>query len=200
LAVGVGPVTSIPQARNKMLFVLGAVENHSNLNWDTIIVTTVGASVNISHIDSKTHVYPMPLLEMEAGRKRLMKEDKSLLSLGGYIDIQTHLQMNIWSLTAFSHQVPFSAMEFNSRCLNGAVGNYCRMDNGYDIQVRKHLAFGSAVYCPKDRGIIGDLVDYVIDPEDFCLDRHLEINQEPVADKVSKSDYVTAIEELIRRI
>jgi hypothetical protein len=197
LAVGVGPVKFCPKAGHKILFVLGAVESHYKLDWDNIIVTSRGAAVNLFNYASKTLVHPMPLLEMEAGRRRLMKKEETFMRLEGPCTNMVNWEMSAWSLPS---QHPFSAIEFNSRCLNGGIGVYLRMDNGYDIQVRKHLAFGSIVYCPKDRGIIGDLADVVLDENDYNQKKHLEIKQEPIEDKVSKSDYITAIEDIIRRI
>jgi hypothetical protein len=197
LAVGVGPVTSCPQARWKILFVLGDTARHKEFGWDTLIVTSRAALVNVFMHNSKTYVHPMPLLEMEAGSRRLMKQDRSTIRLGGPIG-KMDCQMSLWGLPE-PGQVPFSAMDFNSRCLNGAVGDYSGMDNGYDIQVRRHLALGSVVCCPKDRGVIGDLADVVIDESDLLEGKHLEMKQEVIEDKVSKSDYVAAIEELIRR-
>jgi hypothetical protein len=199
LAVGVGAVTSCPQAERKISFVLGQTGLHKDFGWSDIVVTSQSAYSKLFSHGSRIYLHPMPLLEMEFGRKRLMKEDKSLIRIGGFMMSHLDYQATLWQLPDWNWQVPFCAMEFNSRCLNGASGNYLQMTDGYDIQVRRHLALGSPVYCFKDKEVIGDLVDVVFDQDDYMNQTHLETIQEVIEDKVSKEDYILAIEELIRR-
>jgi hypothetical protein len=54
----------------------------------------------------------------------------------------------------------FSPNDFNSAVRGGAVGFYPSwMEDGYDLQVRRHLCLGGAVMCPRDNGVLGDLAD-----------------------------------------
>lgn len=192
LAIGVGPVTSCPQAEKKMLFVLGSTLAHKDFGWDTYIVTSRAAYNKLFSYGSRIFLQTIPLLDMEAGSRRLMNSEEYLISLNGAFAHQTDFHMSCWRLSDFDIEVPFCAMEFNSRCRNGAIGNYYNMTDGYDIQVRKHLALGSPVICPKDKDVIGDLAGFVDDNSEKSE------KQEPIEDKVSESDYITAIEEIIR--
>jgi len=200
LAVCVGPVRGCPLARRRMLLVLGPTSWHSKrADWDDVVVTSPAAVRNaVRHFGHGPRFYlnPPPLLAMEAGRRRLMKRRVIGLcaSPGGEQEGgPAVIEMALWSLPE-GRQVPFSAMEFNSLCLNGAYGVYRKMGDGYDVQVRRHLALGSPVLAPRDEGVLGDLAERCL--ENF--DGH-SIPVEPVEDKVSIEGYVEALKEVIRR-
>jgi hypothetical protein len=58
----------------------------------------------------------------------------------------------------------FSPNDFNSAVRGGAVGFYPPwMEDGYDLQVRRHLCLGGAVMCPRDKEVLGDLADLCCD-------------------------------------
>lgn len=201
LAVCVGPVTSCPIARRRVLLVLGPTAWHPKCaEWDDVVVTSPAAERNaLGHFGHgvRVRLNPPPLLAMRAGRRRLLKRNVRGLcaSPGGEQEgaPASVIEMALWSLPE-GCQVPFSAMEFNSLCLNGAYGVYRRMGDGYDIQVRRHLALGSPVLAPRNEDVLGDLAELCL--EDF--DGH-SIPVEPVEDKVSVEGYVEALRETIRR-
>jgi ribose 1,5-bisphosphokinase PhnN len=85
----------------------------------------------------------------------------------------------------------FSSREFNSLAGNGAFGVYAGMADGYDVQVRRHLAFGSPVVCNQDRDVIGDLAD-------LCVQNEGEmVRVERVKDGVRERDYLDSLDEII---
>jgi hypothetical protein len=197
LAVGAGPVTSCPLAKQRLLFVLGPTAAHQDFDWDVAVVTSPKAQKNAS-LRFKTHcrvcLHPMPLLSMEAGKRRLRDNVSTALCASPIPPSEVYgVQMSLWAWT--KERGPFSAMEFNSLCRHGAYGYYCGLDDGYDVQARRHLALGSPVVCDCDPNVLGSLVDHCVP-----LVRLLPSKKEVVADRVGISEYVRAIEEMIRSI
>ena len=198
LAVCLGPVSSCPRADRMVLLVMGPTHGHHEMGWDDVVVTSPRArSSAMRHFGHgvRVHLNPPPLLAMQAGRRRLMerKVEGLCASPSGPHENWPVISMSLWSLPN-EGEVPFSAMEFNSLCLNGAYGIYRYALDGYDIQVRRHLALGSPVLAPRDEEVTGDLAELCL--EDF--DGH-SIPVDPVEDKVLVEDYVGALEDIVRR-
>lgn len=194
LAVGVGPVLSVPLAKRKMLFVLGPTRLHQDLDWDDVIVTSPKAQRNAESrfkSYSRLELHPMPLLDMEAGKRRI--RDRVQVSLCAFPVLigAANVQMGIWS----NGEMPFDSMEFNSLCRHGAYGYYCGLDDGYDIQVRKHLAFGSPVVCDCDPEVLGDLASSCVQSV-----KELPSEQRVVPDSVVIFEYEKEIKSIIRSI
>lgn len=197
VAFCVGPVSTCPLAKTRVLFVLGPVAAHRNFDWDVVVVTSQkAAQCAMAAFGTAPRVYlaTPPLLDMEAGRRRLMDQQTLALCASGSLAAPqdgNYLRMAWWTLPK-QEEVAFSALEFNSLCRHGAYGVYGG-DDGYDIQVRRHLALGSPVICPCARDVIGDLADMCSTDEPKKLD-------EPVKDDVTKQDYAQQISEAIRRV
>ena len=200
VAVCIGAVRSCPVAARRILFVLGPTKWHHDLGWDEVIVTSQRAAINITRQfghGSRVFTCPPPLLEMRAGSRRLMEpQNNSIIHLSSSRpkpEDAVTAHMPIWTPlrkppVGGAVTIPFSPMEFNSRARHGATGYYGGMDDGYDIQVRRHLAFGSRVECPEDKLVMGDLLD--------VCNRDIE----PVEDEISKSDYRDQLTELLGRL
>jgi len=193
LAVGVGPVSSRPLSDKGILFVLGPTAAHRCGDWDTIIVTSPKAERNVkkAFTGKDVRLMPIPLLELDAGRRRLMDRIATGLCASPVpVDFDC-IQMALWSWP--KSRMPFCVMEFNSLCRHGAFGYYCGLDDGYDVQVRRHLALGSPVVCDCDPEVLGGL-------ESHCVTtvRELPLKQEAVEDMVKIDDYEQQIENIVR--
>jgi len=84
-------------------------------------------------------------------------------------------------------------LEFNTEARRGAVGYYpAWMEDGYDVQVRRHLSLGSAVVCRRDPEVLGRLAD-------LCFDEVSDIRE--IGDAVPcagiEADYGATIMNLI---
>jgi len=203
VALCAGPVTSCPYAKRRILLVLGPTHLHRDFGWDDVVVTSPRAQRNamwkFNH-GTRFYMHSPPLLNLEAGRLRLMerKVDGLCAAPCGPHVRWPATSMALWSLPS-EGDIPFSAMQFNSLCLNGAYGIYRGMGDGYDVQVRRHLALGSPVVLGcRDADAIAVLGE---DLADVCLDGFdgHSIPVEPVEDKVSVEGYKEALREIIRR-
>jgi hypothetical protein len=170
LAICVGPTNICPLAKKRVLLVLGPTELHYDLEWDGVVVTSEKAKrLATTSFGYKTKVVlnPPPLLELEAGKRRLMESQNIPLHASSKKDmifpeyIAEYLYMSWWVYS--EKAIPYSSMEFNSHALNGLYGYYLGMSDGYDIAVRRHLALGSPVVCNLDEEVIGDLTSYCVD-------------------------------------
>jgi len=170
VAFCLGPVSSCPLARHRVLLVLGQTRHHPDMNWDLVLVTSskarrlalakFGHGVKVVQID-------LPLAEMEFGSKMIVESvdyvalRASELKFGGGEDFALWANIDDDPLSRGTelHRRLFCLRTFNALVRSGAVGLYEDMEDGYDIQVRRHLALGGKVVCPRDKEVIGDLVD-----------------------------------------
>lgn len=198
LAVCVGPVSSCPRAKKRVLFCFGPTKNHLDLKWDIVVATSEKAVGNAMARFGHRATYccrEVPLLEMTAGRRRLMKEKVVSLCLSPQMGV-AEVNMCLWGRPSMG-QVHFSSMEFNSMCLNGAYGLYVD-DDGYDVQVRRHLALGSPVVVPMREGL-GSIADKVFTMEEFTNGLPEE-RVEPIADSVRVEDYEVFVDSIVRSL
>lgn len=202
LAICVGPVASCPVADKKILFAFGPSACHRDLGWDCVVATSEVARDNLAMrfgLQCSCLCIPVPLLEMESGRRRLMEEWQVSLyasPLKGMADVN----MCLWGRLV-EGQVPFSTMEFNSLCRNGAYGLYVDAD-GFDVQVRRHLAFGSPVVVAGDSQVLPEwLRDKVFRLEDLSDDGKPPVRKvDPVEDQVLTREYEASVRSVIRRV
>lgn len=202
LAICVGPVTSCPVADKRILFAFGPSSCHRDFGWDCVVTTSEVAKANLMARFGHGCSYrciPVPLLEMQSGKRRLMSENQVSIyaaPLKGMADIN----MCLWGIPR-DGQTPFSTMEFNSLCRNGAYGLYVDGD-GFDVQVRKHLALGSPAVVAGNMDVLPEwLRGKVFKIEDLSDDGRLPVKKvEPVVDQVSESDYEASVRSIIRRI
>ena len=185
VAICVGPVSDCPPARKKVLFIMGQTKNHSDLNWDQIIVTSDKAKTlalrKFGHGIKVRKIVP-PVIGINDARNRIVDNFKGFLihaSDSKSLGRQTVKTFSLWGSCdngdiwneyndlGFHFKVwksrvkeMFSSFEYNSMIRGGAVGFYPEaMEDGYDIQVRRHLALGGRVICRQDRDVLGDNVD-----------------------------------------
>lgn len=182
LAICVGPVDSCPLAYKRVLFILGQTVNHLDLGWHTVVVTSEKARrLALERFGHRCRVLLQlpPILGLEMGRRRIMEPTKIWLHASDYGceecdsqqnpetgDDEPTLRMCLWATNKKDRL--FNALEFNSLVRAGARGWYptatspdmVGMEDGYDIQVRRHLSLGGFVSCSAERGVLGDLVDY----------------------------------------
>lgn len=195
VAFCVGPVGSCPLAKTKVLFVFGPISAYPALEWDVVVVTSHKAAeraVAAFGPAPRVRIAVPPLLAMEAGRRRLMdKREMPLHASCDHAEIDDAVRMAWWAQPR-DGEISFTPLEFNSLCRHGAYGVYEDTD-GYDLQVRRHLALGSPVVCPCDRDVIGDLADVCSPDEPKPL-------KEPVADNVTQQDYEQQLDDALRRV
>jgi hypothetical protein len=200
VAVCVGPVSSCPLSKRRVLFVFGPTCIHPDYNWDLVVVTSDKARIKaVRRFGHKVMVFlaPPPLLALEAGRRRLMDPQDGWIHASPLNDVSgpnKMTRMALWS-NPKDGQHPFNPMEFNSRALNGAKGFYMGMDDGYDIQVRRHLHLGSPVVCPRDREVIGGLADVC-----FETIESVASIREPILDGITTAGYKSTIQDIMRRV
>jgi len=193
----VGPVGSCPLAKKRVLFVLGPVAMHKNLDWDVVIVTSKAARVAaVTAFGHKSRVFvcPPPLLDLHAGMRRIMDNRRFPIHANSdYVTSESITKMAWWRSPVAGESV-FSPLEFNSACRHGAYGFYLDMIEGYDIAVRRHLALGSPVICKPNKAVLGDLAD-------ACCDGSVKIPErvEPISDPVTIFGYLGEFEEIFRR-
>jgi len=205
LAVCVGPVSSSPLAKKRVLFVFGPSFGHRDLDWDIVVATSpkmLDTAVSMFGQNARVFLASPPLLNMESGRRRLMEPKKTWMQgsnlwsfvSDGDVDHDPLTRMTMWSLPEDGRPL-FSPMEFNSLALNGGRGFYLSVPDGYDIQVRRHLALGSPVVCEREYSVIGELADVCFDSLHGVPDRI-----EPIPDPVREEDYVAQLDEIMRRV
>jgi hypothetical protein len=239
VAVCIGPVTLCPPAKKRVLFVLGQMANHIDLNWDMVVVTSDRArQLALAKFGHGTKVMKLvpPVLELTAGRRRVVEEFRGLLhasdsfekygpscvkkmSLWGVnpapetyngspaflYPVSRPLAWETWECAKPKHiNVPklvslFSSLEFNSLVRGGAIGYYPRfMEDGYDIQVRRHLALGGRVICKPDPEVLGKYAKLV----DDVANHNKIVDFNPTKPEIwegTEHDYAAGIEEAIRR-
>lgn len=212
VAVCIGPVKHCPPAKKRILFVLGQTQYHADLDWDMIVVTSPLARrlaiKKFSH-RAKVHKLIPPVLQLHTGRRRLVEENRDFLHASdiyfGSDKIKT--MMNLWGTSKMQtldlgdvgKTKMFTALEFNSLVRGGGVGLYPDwMQDGYDVQVRRHLALGGRVICRKDKELLGDANDLV---DDIATKPELlDLNPtKPVIWKETEETYAAGIQEVIRR-
>jgi hypothetical protein len=200
LAVCVGPVRSRPLAKASVLIVLGPTYRHDNLEFDGVVTSCEAArGFAVQKFGHGTKVFkaPPPILGLVHGKRRMVEERKLwLTAIDGECGLESRgypgdeAVMGVWDK---GDARAFSPLEFNSLVKGGAVGFYPYMVDGYDVQVRRHLALGGRVVCERDRDVIGDLVDLVDDRGK--LDKFGSIK--PVGCVGRVEDYVSAIREIV---
>lgn len=196
LAVCVGSVAVCPLAKKRILFVLGQVKNHPVGDWDGIVVSSSMAQdlafKRFGH-GFRSLVAPPPILGLEAGRRRLVNPENGMIHLsdGGFSFPDDVLVFRTWGNCQFDvkREFLYSNLDFNSKIRAGCVGYYpSDMEDGYDIQVRRHLALGGSVICRRDKLVLGDLTN-----------RCFELG-EKIPDKIEAVDCVGDLEEYVDKI
>jgi hypothetical protein len=224
LVIGIGPVKMRPVAKRAVLFALGETRFHHNLEWDLVVVTCKKAVANVLKImghKCKLVIAPPALTDLHVGRRRIVDDNRYGLYAGSWITIGLDslysfgiYQMNLWDdYVAADAVVPgvrvknmdyvnkidvYSSLEFNSLVRGGAVGIYpAWMDDGYDIQVRRHLALGGSVMCSRDKDVIGDLADIVYDIKDIVDFEKVERRDGNFGDINEIDNYAEKIREIV---
>lgn len=195
LAVGVGPVASCPLSRRKLLVVLGPTACHADLDWDMAVVTSRKAqkiaSLRFNRVKGVV-CCPMPVLALDAGKRRL-RDRETIPICASPVKVDDCDQFNLWGS---QRKIPqFCAMDFNSRCRHGAYGYYLGLEDGYDVQARRHLALGSPVVCNLDEEVLDDLTS-------SCVQSINEIpeKQTVIPDWVSEREYQSEILKIARNM
>jgi len=217
VAICIGPVSSCPPAKKKILFVFGQVANHPDFDWD-IVVTTSGMArdFSVKKFGHQVRAYKVipPVLSASAGRRLLVDSRRGYIHASEMLCQSSSVKtFNIWGAKRSKIEIGtrarndwqdlrprfFSALEFNSLIRGGAVGYYpSSMADGYDVQVRRHLAFGGRVVCKKDKHVLGRACDFVDDIEVNHDLFELEPRKPKVWPETEKS-YAKSIKEIIRR-
>ena len=206
LAICVGPVKTCPPAKKRVLFVMGMTLSHSDLNWDTVVVTSPKAVKFASSefgLSARCKLLIPPVLQLDAGKRRIVFDKREVFIHAS--EIAGHQKgvaecFHLWAIPekvteSFLDAPPkiFTAMEFNSLIRGGAKGIYPDwMGDGYDVQVRRHLALGGRVKCRPDREVIGDYADLIGDTGNT--------NGEPVIWPGTETEYADGIHEIIRKV
>ena len=166
LAVVAGPSKTCPLARRRILFVLGQTKHHLRADWDSVVVTSEKAqriARGMFGYGCRMIVAPPPLTMLHIGRRRNAEKKAGLIHVSeGGVSLPTDcLAMRTWGYFPFNtEEALFSDLEFNTCVRAGMTGFYPdTMEDGYDIQVRRHLALGCPVVCRKDVEVIGPLVN-----------------------------------------
>lgn len=204
IGVVVGPARVCPLARKRVLFVLGRTADHLIANWDAVVVTSEKARSlafrRFGH-GCRIVVAPPPLVGLHLARRRIVEPWTGLVHVsgGGMSLPESVFIMRTWGNQPFSSVRPeecYSDLEFNSLVKAGAVGFYPEdMEDGYDIQVRRHLALGGSVVCRKDKQVLGELAD-------LCLDKipSEKVKMKPIDCAGSKDEYNDKVLTSLRRI
>ena len=221
VSVCIGPVSSCPPAKKRVLFVLGQTASHTDLDWDVVVVTSDKARKLVlnkfGHGVCVRKLIP-PVFDLDAGKRRLVDEKRGylhaseaatypsagvrMLNLWGTLATRgtgdwIHGPCDWWAAKCISL---FTTLEFNSLVRGGAIGYYPQwMEDGYDIQVRRHLALGGRVLCNQDKGVLGDYADLV---DDIVWKPKLkDLNPtKPQVWEGTKYDYAAGILDLIGRL
>ena len=178
VAMCVGPVTHCPLARRRILFVFGMTKNHLSADWDIVVVTSESArkiALRYFGYGPRIFLLPPPLSGLHLARRRIVDPKRELLhaSEGGFVLRADVGILSLWADLGFERSEPenlelpippppqqFSLLEFNSRIKAGAIGFYPKeMEDGFDLQVRRHLALGGPVICRRDPAVIGSLAE-----------------------------------------
>ena len=212
VAIGVGPVVALPVGRKRVLFALGPIAEHSDCDWDVIVVSSRAALRSAREkfgYRAKIVVSEPWLAGSTLGRHRVGFDRKVRFlhasSLGSGSRVQDIfrfsndvLAMGLWSSYADvgGKVVPFDLLDFNCLVRNGAIGVYMSRTDGHDIQVRRHLALGGCVVCSRDVEVLGDLTDLCFDLDAVSWDS-VATHQEPVECLGSRDDYAGLIAEVV---
>jgi len=166
IAICIGPVTKwIPQARCKILLILGPVDQHQDFDFDIIIVTSeiaLDKSIRrFGHL-KKYRIIEPAILGINAGSRRIVAERKTFLHLSSKNYDDTPRVDNIEMMQVWSGNIwpIFKALDFNSLVKGGAVGIYMESE-GYDLQIRRHLSLGGSVFCLDDMSGMGEWSKFV---------------------------------------
>ena len=178
VAVCLGPVTSRPLAKKSVLVVLGMTRSHADLSWDVVVVSSRKAQENASRFDgADVRITDSFIPDVELGRRRNFTPFDSPVFIHtsefGWEKRAGIVSSGCWGLfLGEGFQVDgagegefrgiFDALEFNTWIRQGGVGVYPDwMEDGYDLQVRRHLALGGGVICRKDDAVLGEWADLV---------------------------------------
>jgi hypothetical protein len=207
LGVCVGPTRICPLAKRRALFVLGQTIHHLSADWDAVVVTSEKAKTSVFRRfgrGCRVIVAPPPLLGLEAARRRIVEQNRQLLHVSeGGISLKDNVTVfRVWGDFPFHADKPvredlYCHLGFNSLVNAGAIGFYPdSMEDGYDIQVRRHLAFGGPVVCRRDKLVLGDLADLCCDV--IPTDESKKIT--PVNCSGSESGYNETITAFLSRV
>lgn len=209
LAVCVGPVRSRPLAKAAVLVVMGETKGHQNLEYDAVVATSkMGSQLAAEKFGWGTRVFTAepPILGLISGRRRLVGERKVWLNamdckvshMNHYKTILGHFELETMGVWDDSHgRSLFNSLEFNSLVRGGAVGFYPEdMEDGYDVQVRRHLALGGRVVAPRNKLVLGDLAD-LVDDEPALGEDIFDSKIKPVGCVGRVEEYVNAIREIL---
>jgi len=163
---------------------------------------------------------PAPVLGLHHGKRRLVEQHPGLIHASEFgISMPVSKRMMIWSLwasckreelecflPAASTDWPessqygrsdvchtFNVNDFNSAIRGGGIGYYpFWMEDGYDLQVRRHLCLGGAVVCPRNSEVLGDMAD-------LCSEANDIKNHDPVECAGNADVWASVICDLVRR-
>jgi len=172
LVFGIGPVRSRPLGYRSVLIALGPTTMHQDLEWDIVVATCERSYINLSAKMGQDKSYVIakpPLLNLQAGSRRLVDKDVSFISASSYPplkrrELRFFRRWTSWS-TGDCDWEPYSELEYNSAIKAGGIGWYADLQDGYDLQARRHFALGSGVVCKRDSLVLGDLAEKCVDQE-----------------------------------
>jgi hypothetical protein len=177
VGVCVGPVAHKPLAKKTVLVVVGATRSHASLSWDVVAVSSEKSKVIAGDIfpSSRVVVVHHFIADLELGRRRNCDvfndpvylhasefgwgECRGVLTTGCWGRIQMPGWLEVPSGRKEGHLGVLRPMEFNTLIRQGAVGIYPDwMEDGFDLQARRHLALGGRVMCRRDFSVLGKCV------------------------------------------
>jgi len=203
IAFCVGPVSYCPCARRRVGFLLGPVELHANFEYNVVLCGSSASArraIMAWGLGVKCIVLEIPVLETEAGRRRCLELERSVvigLPWAGRCSLAYDafvLAGGLSPVHVFACWTPpsglsaslFTSSEFNCRVRHGGVGVY-GSSVGFELLVRRHLALGGLVFCNRDKKALGDFSDFCMDvPTRRCL-VDLEL-PDPVVVEEAKGD------------
>ena len=158
VSISIGPVDNKPLSRKSILFVMGQTRNHNLDGFDQIFVTSEKSKMIVEEQGGKADILIPPVIGHHIGRNRIFSRYSGMINASDIDDIDDVRVMSLWS----GDCEPFDPLEFNTLIRAGGVGYYPdEMEDGYDIQVRRHLSLGGRVLCRRDGLVLGDMLNMI---------------------------------------
>jgi hypothetical protein len=161
ISISVGISNSIP-AKRKILFMLGPTRLYKSNDWQDVITTSDKAfrSSVMTFLGASIHKVEVPIRGLQKAKNRIVEPNKVILHCApdfraSISSLRSVVRLGMWCRAG---DKMFRTYDFNSYVKGGAIGVYPE-DDGYDLQVRRHLAMGSPVFCNRDFEVIGELAD-----------------------------------------
>jgi hypothetical protein len=208
VAFCIGPNASSVNAHVRVLMVFGDSSVYKGNGYDVIVTTNNRALENCEARfgDKKYFKIELPVLDLEAGRRRLSEEKFFYTNYSNNPDIYfpvKGLRKIYKNWTASGNYPLFNVGDFNTFIRKGGIGYYDGSTDGYDVQVKRHLALGGRVVIEEpDEKVIGTLIKYIDNGVDFYepMPKRLMKSIGPVDCAGSKKEYEIKIKNLLYNI